>query len=120
MLVSGTEDGDGCGWWQPPVAGPFQIGFAPFAWRTVSGVSVDGRIVIVALYQIHIIGVREEWRLFKPRGVLLLCGDFRERHVSERLGVDGRIDIVALYQIHIVGVRSIFPRFDRSLGPLWS
>jgi hypothetical protein len=35
MLASGTEGGDGCGWWQPPGADYFfQISFAPFAWRT--------------------------------------------------------------------------------------
>ena len=55
-----------------------------------TGFRVDGRIDIVVLYQIHIVGV------------------------------DGRIVIVALYQVHTVGVRSIFPGFDRNLVPLWS
>jgi hypothetical protein len=34
--------------------------------------------------------------------------------------VDGRIVIVALYQIVIVDVRVFFPRFHRSLSPLWA
>ena len=34
MLASGTEGGDGCGWWQAPVADRFSDRLAPFAWRT--------------------------------------------------------------------------------------
>ena len=35
MWASGTEDGDGCGWWQPPGADYFfKSALAPFAWRT--------------------------------------------------------------------------------------
>jgi hypothetical protein len=30
MLTSGTKGGDGCGWWQPPVADRFADRLRPF------------------------------------------------------------------------------------------